>query len=36
MHTPSEVLCLSDIEATIDLVCAFCRSVRPDTDLTPW
>lgn len=36
MHTPSEVLCLGDIEATIDLVCAFCRSVRPDTDFTPW
>jgi endoglucanase len=36
MHTPSEVLCLDDIEATIDLVCAFCRRVRPDTDFTPW
>ncbi|WP_027062603.1 M42 family peptidase [Mesorhizobium loti] len=36
MHTPSEVLCLGDITATIDLVCAFCSSVRPDTDFTPW
>lgn len=35
MHTPSEVLCLADIEATIELVCAFCRDVRPDTDFTP-
>jgi putative aminopeptidase FrvX len=36
MHTPSEVLCLGDVEATIELVCAFCREVRPDTDFTPW
>ena len=36
MHTPSEVLCLGDVEATIELVCAFCRDVRPDTDFTPW
>lgn len=35
MHTPSEVLCLADVEATIELVCAFCRDVRPDTDFTP-
>lgn len=36
MHTPSEVLSLSDVEATIKLVCAFCRRLRPDTDFTPW
>ncbi|TIM06037.1 MAG: M42 family metallopeptidase [Mesorhizobium sp.] len=36
MHTPSEILCLNDVDATIDLVCAFCRSVLPETDFTPW
>lgn len=36
MHTPSEVLCLDDVQACIDLVCAYCRRVRPDTDFTPW
>lgn len=36
MHTPSEVMCMDDVEATIRLVCAFCRRVRPDTDFTPW
>jgi putative aminopeptidase FrvX len=36
MHTPSEVLCLDDVLACIDLVSAFCRRVRPDTDFTPW
>ncbi|MFI0848932.1 M20/M25/M40 family metallo-hydrolase [Mesorhizobium sp. IMUNJ 23232] len=36
MHTPSEVLCMDDVEATIRLVCAYCRRVRPDTDFTPW
>lgn len=36
MHTPSEVLCLADVQATIDLVCAYCRRIRPDTDYTPW
>jgi putative aminopeptidase FrvX len=35
MHTPSEVLRLADVEATIDHVCAFRRRVRPDTDFTP-
>ena len=36
MHTPSEVLCLADVDATIDLVCEYCRALRPDTDFTPW
>jgi len=36
MHTPSEVVCLRDVDATIDLVCEYCRRIRPDTDFTPW
>lgn len=36
MHTPSETLSLDDIDATIDLVCAYCRRIRTDTDFTPW
>lgn len=36
MHTPSEVLSLVDVEACINLVCGYCRRVRPDTDFTPW
>ena len=36
MHTPSEVLCLDDIEACIRLICAYFRRVTPDTDFTPW
>ncbi len=35
MHTPSEVLCLDDVQARIDLVCAFCRKVTPATNFTP-
>jgi putative aminopeptidase FrvX len=35
MHTPSEVVCLDDIQATIDLVCAYCRRLTPDMDFTP-
>lgn len=35
MHTPSEVVCLDDIEATIELVLEYCRRLRPDTDFTP-
>ena len=31
-HTPSEVLCLEDVQACIDLVCAYCQKVMPDTD----
>jgi putative aminopeptidase FrvX len=36
MHTPSEVMCLADVQATIDLVCEYCRRIRPDTAFTPW
>jgi endoglucanase len=36
MHTPSEVLCLDDVQACIDLVCAYCRRITPETDFTPW
>lgn len=35
MHTPSEVVCLDDIQATIELVCEYCRRLRPDMDFTP-
>ena len=35
MHTPSEVVCLDDIQATIDLVYECCRRLRPDMDFTP-
>jgi putative aminopeptidase FrvX len=36
MHTPSEVLCLKDVQATIDLVSAYCRQLTPEADFTPW
>jgi putative aminopeptidase FrvX len=36
MHTPSEVLCLKDIQHTIDLVCAYILRLEPDIDFTPW
>jgi putative aminopeptidase FrvX len=36
MHTPSEVLCLEDVQATIDLVCAYCRRLTAETNFTPW
>jgi endoglucanase len=36
MHTPSEVLCLDDLQATIDLACAYCRRLRPEIDFRPW
>ncbi len=35
MHTPSEVLSLSDLEGAVRLLVAFLRKVRPDTDWTP-
>ncbi|TIR18254.1 MAG: hypothetical protein E5X34_21935 [Mesorhizobium sp.] len=35
MHTPSEVLCLDDVQATADLVCAYCRRLTPELDFTP-
>lgn len=35
MHTPSEVLCLNDVENCARLMAAYCRSVTPDTDFRP-
>ena len=35
MHTPCEVLCLSDLESTARLLAACCRRITPDTDFTP-
>jgi putative aminopeptidase FrvX len=36
MHTPSEVLDLRDVAATIDLVVAWCRTIQPDESYEPW
>ncbi|MBI1755731.1 MAG: M20/M25/M40 family metallo-hydrolase [Fimbriimonas ginsengisoli] len=35
MHTPCEVLSLTDVEDCAKLMAAYCRRVRPDTDFTP-
>jgi endoglucanase len=35
MHTPGEVLSLTDVENCSRLVAAFCRMITPDTDFTP-
>jgi endoglucanase len=35
MHTPVEVLSLTDVENCAKLMAAYCRSVKPDTDFTP-
>lgn len=35
MHTPSEVVSLTDIENCARLMAAYCRSIRPDTDFRP-
>lgn len=35
MHTPCEVLSLTDVEDCARLMAAYCRRVRPDTDFTP-
>lgn len=35
MHTPVEVLSLTDVEDCARLMAAYCRQVRPDTDFTP-
>lgn len=35
MHTPSEVLSLTDLENTAKLLAAFCRRLEPGTDFTP-
>jgi endoglucanase len=36
MHTPSEVMSLSDVESTIKLVAAYCRKLTPELELRPW
>jgi endoglucanase len=35
MHTPCELLSLKDVEDCAQLMAAYCRRVRPDTDFTP-
>jgi endoglucanase len=35
MHTPSELLSLTDIENCARLVAAYCRRIGPETDFTP-
>jgi endoglucanase len=35
MHTPCEVLSLTDVENCVRLMAAYCRLVKPDTDFTP-
>jgi endoglucanase len=35
MHTPCEVLSLTDVENCAKLMAAYCRQVKPDTDFTP-
>jgi endoglucanase len=35
MHTPCEVLSLTDVENCARLMAAYCRQVKPDTDFTP-
>lgn len=35
MHTPSEVLSLSDISDAARLMAAYCRRVTPETDFRP-
>lgn len=35
MHTPCELLSLTDVENCARLMAAYCRQVKPDTDFTP-
>ena len=35
MHTPCELLSLTDVENCAKLMAAYCRKVQPDTDFTP-
>jgi endoglucanase len=35
MHTPCELLSLSDIENCAKLMAAYCRRVEPNSDFTP-
>lgn len=36
MHTPSELLCLDDLQNTVDLIAAYIQRLSPDIDFTPW
>ena len=35
MHTPCELLSLTDVENCAKLIAAYCRKVKPNTDFTP-
>ncbi|MBX3118455.1 MAG: M42 family metallopeptidase [Fimbriimonadaceae bacterium] len=35
MHTPCELLSITDVEDCARLMAAYCRQVKPDTDFTP-
>jgi endoglucanase len=35
MHTPTEVLSMKDLEATVKLLAAFVKRLQPGTDFTP-
>jgi putative aminopeptidase FrvX len=35
MHTPGEILSITDLENCAKLMAAYCRRVKPDTDFTP-
>jgi putative aminopeptidase FrvX len=35
MHSPSEIVSMNDVEASIRLIAAFCRGVRPGDDFVP-
>jgi len=35
MHTPCELLSITDVDNCARLMAAYCREVRPDTDFTP-
>ena len=35
MHTPCELLSLTDVQDCARLMAAYCRSIKPDTDFTP-
>jgi endoglucanase len=36
MHTPCEVVSLTDVENCVRLLAAFCRRITADTDFRPW
>lgn len=35
MHTPTEVICLRDLEATVRLIARFAQDLAPDTSFVP-